>query len=251
MQVAEGSEFLELCWSCNCPCNMLSSLGMNHVPFWLSTPQSESKLTAFAAICWAIAACHWRVNNADWKRRGQICLTKGPLVPTIIHGKKSVKFEGREGGCPWTNAPGEAMRDSPQYQWQRQMSQQCFVMILFQGVLCLFHPTTLVSLNSYSACLHFSSPTDSFTLHHTSSSPFVVSSANLSVSTSFRNHLPSNNGHSQRRSISWLNVEWWDSYGIHGEVNKSGGQTLEVDMHLTKSAWVCPQVGKRVETVCR
>ena len=50
-----------------------------------------------------------------------------------------------------------------------------------------------------------------------------------------------------------LDSMWNDvtGYGIHGEVNKSGGQTLEVDMHLTKSAWVCPQVGKRVETVCR
>ena len=40
-------------------------------------------------------------------------------------------------------------------------------------------------------------------------------------------------------------------YGIHGEVKKSGRQTLEVHMHLTKSARVHPEVGKRVEPVCR
>jgi hypothetical protein len=35
-----------------------------------------------------------------------------------------------------------------------------------------------------------------------------------------------------------LDSMWNDvtGYGIHGEVNKSGGQTLEVYMHLTKSA---------------
>jgi hypothetical protein len=44
-------------------------------------------------------------------------------------------------------------------------------------------------------------------LHHTSSFASAVSSANLSVSTSFRNCPPSNNGHRQRRSASRLNVE--------------------------------------------
>jgi hypothetical protein len=46
----------------------------------------------------------------------------------------------------------------------------------------------------------------------------------------------------------------WDDgtgHGICGEVKKSGRQTLEVDMHLTKSEWVHPKVRKRIVTVCR